>query len=47
MPWTALALQCGYFDQSHLVRDFRAFSGFTPGEFIRHARADANAVVVR
>lgn len=47
VPWTALALQCGYFDQSHLVRDFRAFSGFTPGEFIRHARADANAVVVR
>ena len=47
VPWTELALQCGYFDQSHLVRDFRAFSGFAPGEFIRHARADGNAVVVR
>lgn len=47
VPWATLAAQCGYFDQSHLVRDFKAFSGFTPGEFVRHARADARAVVVR
>jgi AraC-like DNA-binding protein len=30
VDWGQLALECGYFDQSHLVRDFLAFSGFTP-----------------
>jgi AraC-like DNA-binding protein len=33
--WADLALECGYFDQSHLIRDFRQFTGFSPGEFQR------------
>jgi AraC-like DNA-binding protein len=33
--WAWLALECGYFDQSHLIRDFRQFTGFSPGEFKR------------
>jgi AraC-like DNA-binding protein len=28
--WAALAIDCGYFDQSHMIRDFRAFSGLSP-----------------
>lgn len=47
VPWADLAAHCGYYDQSHLVRDFRRFSGMAPGEFVRHAMADGNSVVVR
>jgi AraC-like DNA-binding protein len=28
--WAAIAVDSGYFDQSHLIRDFREFSGFSP-----------------
>ncbi len=27
LPWAELALECGYYDQSHFANDFRAFSG--------------------
>lgn len=47
VPWTELAAQCGYYDQAHLIRDFNAFCGFAPGEFLRHQRADATSIVLR
>lgn len=28
--WSNLAYQCGYFDQMHLIRDFKEFTGTTP-----------------
>lgn len=33
--WCELALRAGYFDQSHLIRDFAAFSGLGPSELLR------------
>ncbi len=30
MRWDRLALDCGYYDQSHFSKDFRAFSGIDP-----------------
>jgi len=46
VPWVELAALCGYYDQSHLTRDFQAFSGFAPGAFVRQARPDGGSVVV-
>jgi AraC-like DNA-binding protein len=34
----ALAVDCGYYDQSHLIRDFKAFTGVTPTAY-HHSRA--------
>ena len=35
--WVALALDLGYFDQSHLIREFLEFSGFSPTDYLnRH-----------
>lgn len=46
VPWVALAEHCGYYDQSHLTRDFQAFSGYAPGAFVRQARPDGQSIVV-
>jgi AraC-like DNA-binding protein len=36
--WTDLALDCGYYDQSHFINDFKSFSGMSPLEFLRRTR---------
>lgn len=33
-PLTAIAYHCGYFDQSHFIRDFKAFTGLTPSAYL-------------
>jgi transcriptional regulator GlxA family with amidase domain len=37
--WAELAVDCGYFDQSHLIRDFVEFSGLSPTSFLRQRSA--------
>ena len=43
IDWAYVASSCGYFDQAHFIRDFKAFSGLNPtawlplrGEHINH-----------
>jgi AraC-like DNA-binding protein len=36
--WTKIATEFGYFDQSHLIRDFHAFSGFSPENYAARLR---------
>src|SRR5205809_8004705 len=32
VPWSTIAHQVGYYDQAHLIRDFKALTGSTPGQ---------------
>jgi transcriptional regulator GlxA family with amidase domain len=36
VDWAELAVACGYYDQSHLIRDFAEFSRFSPADLLRH-----------
>jgi AraC-like DNA-binding protein len=38
--WAEFALDCGYYDQAHLVREFRALAGATPTEVFRRRAPD-------
>jgi transcriptional regulator GlxA family with amidase domain len=38
--WADVAVECGYFDQSHLIRDFHDFSRMAPTHFCRGLSAD-------
>jgi AraC-like DNA-binding protein len=33
ISWAQLAVECGYFDQSHLISDFVEFVGLSPGNY--------------
>ncbi len=33
LSWSALAADSGYYDQAHLIADFRQFTGQTPEQF--------------
>jgi AraC-like DNA-binding protein len=35
LDWTRVAHQCGYYDQSHLIRDFRELADMTPSDLLR------------
>jgi AraC-like DNA-binding protein len=46
VPWPELALECGYYDQSHFANEFRAFSGIDATTYTRrHGTPWANHVV--
>lgn len=35
--WARIAADAGYYDQAHLIADFRELVGFTPGTFLKRA----------
>ena len=46
-PWIRLAVDNGYFDQPHLIRDFHAFAGMRPTEYLQAKGAYLNFVPIR
>ncbi|MFG2055924.1 AraC family transcriptional regulator [Micromonospora sp. NPDC048930] len=40
--WAELAVRCGYYDQSHLIREFREFTGRTPAALARPGSHSSN-----
>ncbi|MGH8854874.1 MAG: helix-turn-helix domain-containing protein [Telluria sp.] len=46
VPWAELANTCCYYDQSHLVNDFRNFAGMTPTAFVRQQQPDSQSIVL-
>jgi AraC-like DNA-binding protein len=45
MSWGEIALECGYFDQAHMNRDFRQFAGASPGELAASLLPDGGGLV--
>jgi AraC-like DNA-binding protein len=46
IPWVELALDCGYYDQSHFANDFRAFSGLDASAYSAHVTRWQNHVTL-
>jgi AraC-like DNA-binding protein len=44
--WAELALRCGYYDQAHLIQEFRSLTGLTPTAYRPREQDDHNHVVL-
>lgn len=42
--WSQIALECGYFDQAHFIKDFRSFSGINPVTYHKKCKLNLNHV---
>jgi AraC-like DNA-binding protein len=45
--WPAIAYDCGFYDQSHFIADFKLFSGFTPTEYARQKGDFLNYIPIK
>lgn len=46
IDWASISYDCGFFDQSHFINDFKVFSGFTPEEYLAKKSVYSNYVPV-
>ena len=46
IQWSQIALESGFYDQAHLIHDFKLFSGFTPNEYIKRKSSTLNYIPV-
>jgi len=44
--WSAVAADCGYFDQSHFIHDFKAFTGLSPSAYAQVRGTNLNHVPI-
>lgn len=47
LNWTDLALDCGYFDQPHLIHDFQGLAGIAPSEYYHQQGVETNHLAVQ
>jgi AraC-like DNA-binding protein len=45
--WSEIAIRNGFYDQAHFIHEFRNFSGFTPGEYLKRKSDSLNYVPVQ
>jgi hypothetical protein len=43
MAWPDIAYACGFADQSHMIREFKAIAGQLPEDFFRANKGEATA----
>jgi AraC-like DNA-binding protein len=46
LPWAELALECGYYDQSHFANEFKAFSGIDATSYCAARTVWTNQIAV-
>lgn len=46
IQWSNVAMESGFYDQAHLISDFKDFSGFTPSEYIKRKAETPNYIPV-
>jgi AraC-like DNA-binding protein len=44
--WAELAVDCGYYDQAHLIHEFQQFAHMTPSTYVRRRTPFPNYVVI-
>ena len=46
IQWSSIATESGFYDQAHFIGDFKNFSGFTPGEYMKRKTESINYIPV-